>query len=95
MDAWCPTFFQALGTASRFVFFPPKHNRTGTFKWGNKKNSFNRMVDCTFAEVLIQYPGDVVYLNNLVQHSVLQGYQPETADIDKWGGVGGAFLEKL
>ncbi|KAF1791895.1 hypothetical protein GQ600_19065 [Phytophthora cactorum] len=43
------------------------------------------MLDCTFADVLVQYPDDVVYLNNLVQHSVLLGYQPETAEIDKWG----------
>ncbi|KAF1786949.1 hypothetical protein GQ600_18211 [Phytophthora cactorum] len=40
----------------------------------------------------VWYPGDVVYLNNLVQYSVLLGYQlPETAEIDKWG----QFLEKL
>ncbi|KAF1788319.1 hypothetical protein GQ600_12083 [Phytophthora cactorum] len=32
-----------------------------------------------------KYPDDVVYLNNLVQHSVLLGYQPETTEIDKWG----------
>ncbi|KAF1786952.1 hypothetical protein GQ600_18214 [Phytophthora cactorum] len=43
-------------------------------------------------DILVQYPGDVVYLNNLVQYSVLLGYQlPETAEIDKWG----QFLEKL
>ncbi|KAG2811396.1 hypothetical protein PC116_g9851 [Phytophthora cactorum] len=43
------------------------------------------MLDCTFADVLGQYPGDVVYLNNLVQRSVLLGYHPQSSEIDKWG----------
>ncbi|KAF1784376.1 hypothetical protein GQ600_26053 [Phytophthora cactorum] len=77
---WFPTFrlvLQGLGVISSQT----QHH--GLLKWGNKKNSFNRMLDCTFADVLVQYPGDVVYLNYLVQHSVLLGYQPETAEIDK------------
>ncbi|KAF1782027.1 hypothetical protein GQ600_19633 [Phytophthora cactorum] len=52
-------------------------------------NSFNRKLDCTFAETLVQYPGGVVYLNNLVHHSVLLRYQPETAEIDLWGSIFG------
>ncbi|KAF1782659.1 hypothetical protein GQ600_11038 [Phytophthora cactorum] len=75
-----------------WVFFPPKHNSTGLLKWGNKKNSFNRMMDCTFADVLVQYPGDVVYLNNLVQHYVLLRYQPETANMDKCGASFGDVI---
>ncbi|KAG6578015.1 uncharacterized protein IUM83_10437 [Phytophthora cinnamomi] len=39
--------------------------------------------------VLVQRPGDVVVLNNLVFHSVLLVYQPITAAIDKWGAVFG------
>ncbi|KAE9260574.1 hypothetical protein PF001_g32677, partial [Phytophthora fragariae] len=42
--------------------------------------------------VLIQRPGDVVYLNNLVHHSVLLGFVPDTAEEDKWGGIFGDVI---
>jgi hypothetical protein len=36
------------------------------------------------SRVIVQRPGDVVYLNNLVYHAVLLGYRPGTQAYDKW-----------
>ncbi|KAL3670654.1 hypothetical protein V7S43_003844 [Phytophthora oleae] len=63
-------------------FFPKEHAET--FRTGYKTNSFNRMLDATTTGVLIQRPGDVVCLNNLVYHAVLLVYQPGIPDDDRW-----------
>ncbi|KAG2774037.1 hypothetical protein Pcac1_g15161 [Phytophthora cactorum] len=47
------------------------------------------MLRTTGSGVLIQRPGDVVCLNNLVFHSVLLVYKPSIAEQDKWGGLFG------
>ncbi|KAI9984659.1 hypothetical protein PInf_006020 [Phytophthora infestans] len=48
------------------------------FKWGNNVNSFNRMLKASGSAVVVQRPGDVVYLNSWVYHSVLLGFLPQT-----------------
>ncbi|KAE8981811.1 hypothetical protein PF011_g21881 [Phytophthora fragariae] len=73
-----------------WVFFPQEP--TELFKWRNKEDFFNRMLDATTTEVLIQRPGDVVYFNNLVHHSVLLGFVLDTAEEDKWGGIFGNVI---
>ncbi|KAL3666395.1 hypothetical protein V7S43_008646 [Phytophthora oleae] len=65
-----------------WVFFPKEHAES--FRTGYKTNSFNRMLDATATGVLIQRPGDVVCLNNLVYHAVLLVYQPGIPDDDRW-----------
>ncbi|ETM41703.1 hypothetical protein PPTG_03100 [Phytophthora nicotianae INRA-310] len=50
------------------------------------------MLEATTSCVLVQQPGDVVVLNNLVYHSVLLGYRPETPPINKWGAVFGDVI---
>ncbi|GMF24794.1 unnamed protein product [Phytophthora fragariaefolia] len=65
---------------------------TEQFKWCNKEDSFNRMLDATTTEVLVQRPGDVVVLNNLMHPSVLLGYLPGTKKEDKWGGILGDVI---
>ncbi|KAE9262578.1 hypothetical protein PF001_g32005, partial [Phytophthora fragariae] len=75
-----------------WVFFAQEP--TEMFKWRNKEDSFNRMLDAATTGVLIQRPGDVIYLNNLVHHSVLLGFVPDTAEEDKWGGIFGDVIER-
>ncbi|RLN48537.1 hypothetical protein BBJ28_00023648, partial [Nothophytophthora sp. Chile5] len=70
-----------------WVFFPKES--TAKFKWANKIESFNRMLDATTTGVLIQRPGDVVCLNNLVHHAVLLVYKPNTKAEDRWGNAFG------
>ncbi|KAG2823341.1 hypothetical protein PC113_g22197 [Phytophthora cactorum] len=72
-----------------WVFFPPATEKITHFNYVNKKESFNRMLRTTGSGVLIQRPGDVVCLNNLVFHSVLLVYKPSIAEQDKWGGLFG------
>lgn len=73
-----------------WVFFQARP--TEKFNWGNKEDSFNRMLDATTTGMLVQQPGDVVCLSNLVYHSVLLGYRPGTPLVDRWGGIFGDVI---
>lgn len=39
--------------------------------------------------VVVQRPGDVVYVNSLIYHSVLLCYTSETPEIDRWSIIDG------
>ncbi|EEY58882.1 uncharacterized protein PITG_11873 [Phytophthora infestans T30-4] len=75
-----------------WVVFSPASKTTTSFNYGNKEDSLNRMLRTPGSSVLIQRPGDVVCLNNLVFHSVLLVYQKGTAEEDKWGGIFGEVV---
>uniref|UniRef100_H3GYD0 JmjC domain-containing protein n=1 Tax=Phytophthora ramorum TaxID=164328 RepID=H3GYD0_PHYRM len=75
-----------------WVFFPPESEKRTVFNYGYKDDSINRMLQATGSGVLVQRPGDVVVLNNLVFHSVLLVYKPGTPETNKWGGVFGDIV---
>lgn len=58
-----------------WVFFPQESVQPTTFNYGHKENSFNRMLLEPGSGVMVQQPGDVVVLNNLVYHSVFRVYE--------------------
>jgi hypothetical protein len=64
----------------------------GTVQVVQQVDCFNRMLDTITTEVLVQRPGGVVVLNNLVHHSGFIGYLPGTKDEDKCGGIFGDVI---
>ncbi|KAG1709486.1 hypothetical protein DVH05_020141 [Phytophthora capsici] len=62
------------------------------FNYGNKAKSIERMIATAGSEALVQRPGDVVCLNNLVFHAVLLVYRKNTKRENKWGGIFGDVI---
>ncbi|KAK1929297.1 hypothetical protein P3T76_015249 [Phytophthora citrophthora] len=50
------------------------------------------MLNTPYSGILIQRPGDIVCLNNLIFHSVLLAYEHGTAAEDRWGGIFGDII---
>lgn len=68
-----------------WAFFP---TLTTSFRVGNPVNSMNRMLRNINSCVVIQRPGDVVVVNNLIYYAVLLGYKKLTPESDKWCMIG-------
>jgi hypothetical protein len=69
-----------------WAFFPTL--TTTRLRVGNPLNSMNRMLRDINSCVVIQRPGDVVVVNNLIYHAVLLGYKQSTLESDKWCMIG-------
>jgi hypothetical protein len=72
-----------------WTFFP---TLTTSFRVGNPVNSMNRMLRNINSCVVIQRPGDVVVVNNLIYHAVLLGYKPWTLESDRWCMIGRSIV---
>lgn len=81
--AYIPPCFS--DTFKVWAFFP---TLTTSFRVGNPVNSMNRMLRDINSCVVIQRPGDVVVVNNLVYHAAVLGYKPFTLESDKWCMIG-------
>lgn len=67
-------FFRTLDCAKKFTICDPQ-------------DSFDRMLGIPSSCVVSQQPGDVIYVNALVFHSVLLGFREKTEKKDKWGVI--------
>lgn len=81
--AYIPPCFS--DTFKIWAFFPTLTTR---FRVGNPVNSMSRMLRDINSCVVIQRPGDVVVVNNLIYHAVLLSYKPSTLESDKWCMIG-------
>ncbi|KAG1691800.1 hypothetical protein DVH05_026175 [Phytophthora capsici] len=68
-----------------FLDFESAKNFSFRFDCG----AFNRMAAHHRTVVVVQKPGDVVYTNSLVYHSVVLGYKPHVPAIDQWSIIDG------
>ncbi|KAG1686817.1 hypothetical protein DVH05_005926 [Phytophthora capsici] len=75
-----------------WVFYPKETTRATRFNYGNKEKSIERRIATAGSEVLVQRPGDVVCLNNLVFHAVLLVYRKNTKRENKSGGIFGDVI---
>ncbi|EGZ07755.1 hypothetical protein PHYSODRAFT_382047, partial [Phytophthora sojae] len=64
-------------------------NAARGFSFAEDDRAFNRMLVNGSTGVVVQRPGDVVYVNSLIYHSVLLCYTSETPEIDRWSIIDG------
>eukprot|EP00644_Phytophthora_capsici_P005986 jgi/Phyca11/78507/gw1.2.929.1 len=75
-----------------WLFYPKETARATRFNYGNKAKSIERRIATAGSEALVQRPGDVVCLNNLVFHAVLLVYRKNTKRENKSGGIFGDVI---
>ncbi|EGZ06182.1 hypothetical protein PHYSODRAFT_531175 [Phytophthora sojae] len=64
-------------------------NAAKEFSFGCDAKDFDRMLAHEDTVVVVQRPGDVVYIGPLIYHSVLLGYTKGTSPDQRWGLIDG------